>query len=184
MAMAGLIIGSLGVLGSVLTYLGIVLAFGHTATVLSQVIKGQNAPIKPIQVVPVGQSINVSASSNAGISTVTVYSVSYPMNGSKGQPDPVTGQEHAVADIGECAGPGGSQDGPNWTFNLLFPNGEFLLVNPTDSTKQPALESFHGIGPNQCVRGYLTFEIAVGTTPTKIQFSGNHSNSNYEWSLL
>lgn len=39
----------------------------------------------------------------------------------------------------------------------------FPGIASTPFPKQPDLGSFHGIGANQCVRGFLTLEIATGT---------------------
>jgi len=159
LAIAGLVVGILGVLGSVLFY-GAVVAVNHA-------VHQATTP----QVVALGHPLNVSAADNVGIGTVTVYSLTYPVNDSNGQPDSVAGKEYAAADVQVCAGPSGSQNGPDFLFfNLLFHDGQSVGIASTPFPKQPDLGSFHSIGANQCVRGFLTFEIATGTVPTRARY--------------
>jgi hypothetical protein len=108
LALAGLIIGIVGVLGAVLFY-GVVVAATHTLNTLT-------TP----QVVVLGHPLDVSGSDATGIRTVTVYSVSYPVNDASGQPDATAGEEYAAADVQVCATTSGSQNGPSPLFNLLF----------------------------------------------------------------
>jgi len=170
LALAGLIVGIMGFLGAVLSY-GVLIVATHTLNTLT-------TP----QAVALGHSLNVSASDSAGIRTVNVYSVSDPVTGANGQPNPSAGREYAAADVQVCATSSGSQTGPDALFfHLLFRDGQSVGVDPID-TKLPSLLIFSGIGANQCVRGYLTFEIAAGTVPTTLQYWPDPFHK-YEWML-
>jgi Domain of unknown function (DUF4190) len=171
LALAGLIIGILGLVGAIAFY-GLLIAFPRVITNLT-------AP----QVVALGQSLNVSSSNVDGIQTITVYSVSYPVDDASGHPDPVAGKEYADADVRVCATSSGSQEGPDLlAFSLLFPDGQSVGIDPLVATKQPSPLSFNGLGANECVRGFLTFEIATGTAPNRVQYLVDPFH-NYEWAL-
>jgi hypothetical protein len=170
-ATAGIVIGIIGLLGAALLFASVA-AVDHE---LKQAVTPK--------VFALGTTVNVSAADNSGIRTVTVSSVDYPVD-SDGRPDPTVGKEYAAASVQVCAGPSGSQNGPNdILFDLLFPDGDTVYSDPLDSTKQPSLSSFQGIGANECVSGYLTFEIAQGTTPDRIRYWPDPFH-NYQWRLL
>lgn len=174
-ATAGLIIGILGILGSLVVYSALVTVSHGVSQSVHQVITPQVAAL--------GHPLNVSASSSTGISTVTVYSVTYPVKGAGGYPSPIAGKVYAAADIQVCAGSSGSQNGPDsFSFSLLFQNGQSVGVSSNDLMKQPNLFNFNGIGANKCVRGFLAFDIATGTIPTKAQYWPDPFH-NYEWAL-
>jgi hypothetical protein len=159
LALAGLIIGIVGLLGSVPFYVAVA-AIGHE-------VHEATTP----QVVALGQPVNVSAADKTGISTVTVYTLTYPVNDSLGKPDSTAGKQYAAADVQVCAGATGSQNGPNpFYFGLLFTDGQSVGLALTLFPKQPDLGSFHGIGASQCVRGFVMFEIATGTSPTTVRY--------------
>jgi hypothetical protein len=171
LAIAGLTLGILGIFGSVLFY-GAVAAVDHAAHQVST-----------HQVVALGRPLDVPSAGNVGIRRVTVYSLTYPVSGSNGRPDPVAGKEYAAADVGVCAGPDGSQNGLDpLFFDLLFRDGQTVGIAPTLFPKQPDLGSFQGIGANRCVRGFVTFEIATGTIPTTVRYWPDPFHS-YEWTL-
>ena len=172
LAIAGLVIGILGVLSSVV-FIGAVATIDHA---VHNLITTQG--------VTAGQPLNVSgALGTAGLSTVTAYSVVYPVDDSNGQPDPAAGKEYAAADIQVCAGPSGYQHGPTvLAFSLLLQGGQSAYIAPTAFPKQPDLASFPSIGANQCVRGFLTFEIVRGATPTMVQ-SWPDPLHKYQWTL-
>jgi hypothetical protein len=187
LAIAGLVIGILGLLGSLVFY-ATVAAIDHG---VHQADDGLHVviptlPTTPTTTTPVaalGQALNVSAYDHDGISTVTVYSVKYPVDDSSGQPDTFAGKEYAAADIQVCAGASGSQNGTSaFMVDLLFPNGESVSSDSAPPSASPYLGFFYGIGANQCVRGFLTFEIASGTIPTGVQYSPDFVH-NYQWTL-
>jgi Domain of unknown function (DUF4190) len=176
LAIAGLVIGILGILGSVWFYTTLATLDHGVREVLQQAATPHVGAL--------GHTFNVSSADNGSASTtVTVYSVSYPVDDSRGQPDPMAGKEYAVADIQVCAGSSGSQSGPDGSFfNLLFQDGQSAGLASTPYPKQPDLGGFNSIPANGCVRGFLTFEIASGTTPTEAQYWPDPFH-NYEWTL-
>lgn len=181
LAIAGLTIGILGVLGSAL-FVGAIAAVNHGAHQLENAIQRATTP----QVVAAGQTVNVTAAevgTTSGIRTVTVYSVTYPVDDSNGQPDPSSGKQYAVADIQVCAGANGSQYGPDGLFfHLLLRDGQSSGVALTPYPKQPDIWSFHSIPTNGCVRGFSMFEITNGTSPARAQYWPDPFN-NYQWTL-
>jgi prepilin-type processing-associated H-X9-DG protein len=180
-AIAGLVIGILGILGSAL-FIGAIAAANHGLHQLDRAIQRVGAP----HVAALGQTVTVSNPIDGdGIRTVTVYSVAYPTDDARGQPDATPGKQYAAADIRVCAGSSGSENGTPQTlgsFNLLFADGHSTGFTPTFVPKQPALGSFNSIPANGCVRGFLMFEIASGTKPTRAQYWPAPFH-NYEWTL-
>jgi len=180
-AIAGLIVGLLGILGTALL-IAIFVAANHGLHQVDKAIQQATTP----RVVAIGQTVNVTADeagTTSGIRTVTVYSVTYPAGDANGQPDSTPGKQYAAADIQVCAGASGSQNGPDgFLFSLLFQDGQSSGVAFPLNPKQPDLGSFDSIPANGCVRGFLLFEIANGTRPTKAQY-GLDPFHNYQWTL-
>lgn len=50
------------------------------------------------------------------------------------------------------------------------------------AARQPDLGEVHGLGVGQCARGYLTFEIAAGTSPAGVRYASGPFRT-YEWQL-
>jgi hypothetical protein len=171
LATAGLVIGIVGVVGSVLLY-GSAALFVHTV----------NKALAP-QVVSIGTTVNVSSADNPpGVSTVTVDSFDYPVRPAAGQIGVAADKQYAEAKVRVCADANGSQSGPGILyFSVLFPGGDY--VGPSlVTTRQPSLWNINGMGADQCVVGFLTFEMAKGSIPTKLQYEPDTFH-NYEWTL-
>lgn len=176
LAIAGLVIGIVGILGAVGFY-GLVIAVDHTANVITGAVHEATTP----HVVPFDRSIRVPSADLPGVASVTVYSLSYPVRDSSGQRDQTPGKEYAAVDVRECAGPSGSQNGPDLlSFELLFPDGDSVGVLGIGTSKGPNLDRVDGFGDNQCVRGYVTFEIAKGTFPNAVQYLADPFHI-YQW---
>ena len=152
---------------------------------LHQVDKAIQQATTP-RVVALGQTVNVTAGevgTTSGIRTVTVYSVTYPVDDSNGQPDSTPGKQYAAADIQVCAGTSGSLNGPDGLlFQLLFQDGQSTGVALPLFPKQPDIWSFHSIPANGCIRGFSMFEIANGTRPTTARYWPDPFH-NYQWTL-
>ena len=180
-AIAGLVIGILGVLGMALL-IAIAAAANHGLHQADKAIQQATTP----RVVALGQTVNVTAGevgTTSGIRTVTVYSVTYPVDDSNGQPDSTVGKQYAAADIQVCADTSGSLNGPDGLlFQLLFQDGQSTGVAFTGYPKQPDFLSFRSIPANGCVRGFLMFEIANGTRPTRAQYFSDPFHI-YQWTL-
>lgn len=183
LATGGLVLGIVGLVGTVLTTL-LVIAIAFTAT---NAVQNAVHRFSPSTVsVPAGRQLTLTTSDfaiDSGIKTVTVFAAAYPVPALDQSDVPAAGKEFARADIRVCAGPAGSQDGPNGSlFTLVFPGG--AQVNPSDTAVvgQPNLPDVQGMAPRQCVRGYVTYEIAVGTRPTAVTYKPGPFVT-YEWKL-
>jgi hypothetical protein len=183
LAIAGLVLGIVGIVGAVLTTL-LVVFVGITANNAAhdaiQRFSHRNVEVRT------GRPVTPAASDFAvasGIKTVTVFAVIEPVPASSESDVPAVGKEFAVADIRVCAVPAGSQEGVTASlFDLVFAGGD--RVNPSDVAvaKQPNLLDIQGFGPRQCSRGYMTFEIAAGTRPTSVTYEPSPLLT-YEWKL-
>jgi hypothetical protein len=183
LAMAGLVLGILGIVATVLTTL-LVVMIGITAKNAVQDAVQRFTPNTVI--VPAGRQVTLTTSDlaiDSGIKTVTVFAVTHPVPALNETDIPDRGKEFAVVDTRVCAGPAGSQDGPNGSlFNLTFPGGAQVSPSDTVVVKQPNLLDIRGMGPRQCARGYVTYEIAVGTQPTAVTYKPGPFRT-YEWKL-
>jgi Domain of unknown function (DUF4190) len=183
LATAGLVLGIVGIVGAVLTTL-LVVAFAITANNVAQdaLQRFSHGRVE----VPAGRPVNLTPSdfsTDSGIKTMTVFAVIQPVPAQSESDVPATGKEFAVADIRVCAGSAGSQEGPTGAlFSLVFSGGDRVSPSATAVVKQPNLLDVQGMGPKQCLRGYITFEIATGTRPTLVTYEPGPFRT-YEWKL-
>jgi hypothetical protein len=169
LALAGVVIGIAGIVGAV--------GFYALTFFIHDVVVDLTTP----HVAALGHSLSVSTGDD-GIASMTVYSVTYPVDDVSGHPDPVVGKEYAAADVGVCASPSGSEGPDLLGLTLLFRDGQTVGVDPLVATAQPHGHSLSPIAADRCVRGSLTFEIPVGTAPTRIQYMPDPFD-NDEWVL-
>jgi hypothetical protein len=183
LATAGLVLGIVGLVGAVLTTV-LVVVLAITATNVAHDAVQQFS--KQQVAVPAGRSVNIPTSDfaiDSDIKSVTVFAVTEPVAAPAGSDLPAAGREFAVVDVRVCAGPAGSQQGPNGSlFNLVFSGGDRVSPSDTTAAMQPNLLDVQGMGPKECVRGYVTFEIAAGTRPTAVTYMPGPFRS-YEWKL-
>jgi hypothetical protein len=167
LALAGIIVGVVGILGSVLIIAGLSI-FAHK---IEQALT--------TRYVSLGTTVNVNSFDSSGIRTVTVGPIRY---GVAGLPGPTAGREYVAAHVVECAGSGGSQNGPEISaFSLLFPGGQSVFANGV--TLHPDLNSFQSIRADSCIGGWLSFEIAKGTHPDAVSYAPFFIINSYEWRL-
>jgi hypothetical protein len=182
LAIAGLVLGIVGLVGAVLTT-ALVVVVGVTANHVAQdaIQRFSNSQVE----VPAGRTVTLTASEFAigsGIKTATVFAVVHPVPAPSQSDVPGTGKEFAVADIRVCAGSAGTQEGPMGSlFNLVFSGGDRVSPSGT-AVKQPNLLDIQGMGPGQCSRGYVAYEIATGTRPTAVTYESGPFRT-YEWKL-
>jgi hypothetical protein len=170
LALAGVVIGIAGIVGAV--------GFFALTFALHDVVVDLTTP----HVTTLGRPLSV-ATNDDGITSLTVYSVTYPVDDVSGHPDPAAGKEYAAADVRVCASSSGSGEGPDLLgFALLFPDGRAVGVDPLVATMPPHARSLSPIAANTCVRGSLTFQIPAGTDPTRIQYRPEPFD-NDEWVL-
>jgi hypothetical protein len=183
LAIAGLVLGIVGIVGAVLTtVLVVVLAVTANNVAQDAIQQFSHGRVE----VRAGRSVNLPASdfaTDSGIKTVAVFGVIQPVPPQNETDVPEAGKEFAVADIRVCAGPPGSQQGLTGAlFNLVFSGGDRVPPSATASVKQPNLLDARGMGPKQCLRGYITFEVATGTRPTSVTYEPGPFRT-YEWKL-
>ncbi len=171
MATAGIVLGILGIMGAATVWIGL-LAGVH------EFQKSVDRLTTP-KTLAMGQTGRLSGiDSITGISTVTVYSYTQPVTSEDVTLKPDAGKEFAAAYVQVCAGSFGSQDGPDLQdFALVSAGGGQVPPTPGD-VRTPALGDVHSIGVNQCVVGYVPFDIAEGTTPASVQYQ---ALSSYRW---
>lgn len=165
LAIAGLVIGGLGVLGSIGFYAGVVAVTNTYGT----------------RTLQLGQTGTYSASENDSVVAITVDSVTRPFTSTDQSIQPTSGDEFAVALVKECAGPDGSPNGPSalgWQLNLAHGT----TVGSTSDAKSPGIDSFNAIAASQCVTGYITFVLPKGSVPSSIEYYGASVHS-YDWVL-
>jgi hypothetical protein len=183
LATAGLVLGIVGIVGAVLTTLLVVVLAITANNVAHDAI--QRFSHRQIEV-PAGRSVTPPASDFAvdtGIKTVTVFAAIQPVPALSESDVPELGKEFAVADIRVCAVSAGSQHGLTGSlFTLVFSGGDRVSPSDTAVVKQPNLLDIQGLGPRQCSRGYMTFEIAAGTRPTAVTYEPGPLLT-YEWKL-
>jgi len=178
LAVAGLVIGICGLIGAVPFYL---ILNGHlsadnrlhdhlpTSRPPAATIPATTTPpastIGPPVTLPaaartqstvnaLGVTLNVTDPSGEDFTKVLVLDVAYPVSIGVGS--------FAVASVGVCAGPGGSQTAPSSYGFVLGVSGGEVVHTGTDSI--PSL------GPNACTDAELFLQIPPGTTPTYVAY--------------
>jgi len=178
LAVAGLIIGICGLIGSVAFF---VILNGHLSAnnrlndqvptsrpppvTLPAAAKPPSSTIGPpvtlpaaartqSTVNPLGVTLNVTDPSGHDFTKVLVLDVAYPVSLGAGS--------YAIASVGVCAGPGGSQTAPSsYGFVLGVSGGQEVHTGP---------DSIPSLGPNACTDADLFLEIPPGTTPTYVAY--------------
>ena len=109
-----------------------------------------------------------------GIATVTVQNLTYPViPNSPDVPSADPGKEYAVAKVEVCSGSSGSQNGINdVAFTLGFANGE-TAAESLFPVETPGIQNVEALGANVCATGYVSFEIARGTTPSYVGYESD-----------
>jgi hypothetical protein len=103
---------------------------------------------------PLGVTLNVTDPSGHDFTKVLVLDVAYPVSLGAGS--------YAIASVGVCAGPGGSQTAPSsYGFVLGVSGGQEVHTGP---------DSIPSLGPNACTDADLFLEIPPGTTPTYVAY--------------
>jgi hypothetical protein len=178
LARAGLILGIIGLLGTVVLFsIGVNLGPRDNSAV-------PHIPVEPLRIVsaaPIGQQISLrqgSTSYSSGIARVTVLSLTAPAVSQVSDVQPAQGDELAIAQVQFCAGPVIVGNPPSVA--LLVGHVE-VVGDPVGDAQTPGLDQIPPIDPNQCVTGYETFELADGTSPNAVVFTDGDPSYTYEW---
>jgi hypothetical protein len=167
---AGMVIGIVGLVGAVL--------FWILAVAVSNDLKVTH--LQP------GQTATFADNADTGgIKTVTVFGVTYPFKSQDSLFTPGQGQEFATADVQVCAGPSGAQSGPDpLDFDMVFSGSQTVSAELIADPRKPSLNDVNALAANQCTRGYLTFEIAAGSTPIGVRYgAGLDSTDRHQWAV-
>lgn len=158
MSIAALIIGGIGTILTILFYALIVFA----VTVATHLVQTAT--------VPVGTTINVNNHSiNYGISSIAVTRVTTSSTGDNGE-SPDSGKQFAFANVRMCANSSGASSyfGAS-LFTVNASDGSSDVASAT-SARTPGLSDINSIAPNQCITGWLTFQISSSATPSSINY--------------
>jgi hypothetical protein len=163
MATAGIVLGILGIMGAATVWIGL-LAGVHA---FQKSVRQLTTP----RTLAMGQTARLSGiDAISGISTVTVYSYTQPVNSQDLTYTPAAGKQFATAYVQVCAGSSGSPNGPNLLdFSAVLAGGHRVAASPGD-VRKPSLGDIHSLAAHQCAGGYVPFEVAKGTRPTSIQY--------------
>src|SRR5580704_18777565 len=158
LSIAALIIGGIGVLLTVLFYAAVVFTVG----VVSHLAQSAT--------VPVGTTITVKNNSiNYGISSIVVDQVTSSSTGNGGVV-PDNGKQFAFAHVKICAT---SQGTSNYFGASLFTvnssDGSSDIASTTGA-RSPSLSEVNSIAGNQCVSGWLTFQISSSATAKSVNY--------------
>lgn len=179
-ALAGLIIGIVGLVGAVLFWV-LVVAIGIGVHRAAQNIQGALSP--HTSSLHFGQTATLPSDAGAissGIASIKVKSLTVPVTSQVPFVQPETGKEFAVAQVEVCAGPGGVQNVLFWLgFDVVFAGGQ--TDGWTFDARKPGLDDVHALGAGQCGTGYITFEIAAGSSPNAVQYKVGLPNRTYQW---
>ena len=176
LATAGLILGIIGVVATVLFWV-IIIAVGALVTTAAHQIQGALRPTT----VRVGQPVDVAALGVTGSARVTVQHVSYPL-ARAGSATAPAGTKFAVARIRICTGASGFKGDFGATFSLRL--GDGTSAASLAEGKQPNVAGDLGsteLLPGRCVTGYSTFEVPNGTRPNAVRLTV--FLRTYDWTL-
>ncbi|MGB7052500.1 MAG: DUF4190 domain-containing protein [Acidimicrobiales bacterium] len=153
-AIAGLVIGALGLILTVAVSLAI-----------------KNAVVAATY--PYGQTVSTD-DGITGFTSVTVYSVTTGLHGQ--QTSGILPGTFAAADVQVCVGSAGMPDvSEHLAFFLLKMSGGSLLPAETEVTSQSPSLWHSGVQwpANQCQRGYISFLVPSGETPQGVRYNGD-----------
>lgn len=114
---------------------------------------------------PLGSTLTVTP----GDHKITVYTYRSPVSSDNRFIQPKAGFVFASIDIQHCAGPTGDRLGPNrFDWELAMPDNTRL--RPGSTVAEPQLGA-SPLGPNDCIRGWVSFEVPSGATPRHVVYN-------------
>jgi hypothetical protein len=165
LAIAAIIIGFVGICGIALLIVAVA-ALGTAANTIAQALRPQT--------VAYGTTVNISGGvGSAGLKTMTVYSLTTPapstVSGASG------GNSVVVTHLQVCADSSGSQSGfDSFLMSVYFSDGQKTgISSATVSGAGRNLSFIDSLAADQCISGYLPFEVANGTHPVGVEYAGD-----------
>jgi hypothetical protein len=121
--------------------------------------------------VPMGQVVALGDASRTGIANARVLSISTHAATPRDRQS-IPGQQLVAVDIEFCAGPQGAVGPDVSQFYLVLPTG---LASPLPgvTTYTPSLEQYDTAAPNQCLRGFLTYEAPSTASPDAVRYTAD-----------
>jgi hypothetical protein len=172
LAIAGLVIGSLGLLLAIASVAVI-------ATVGREALSNRSLRF--------GQAAVLSSPAADGVQSLAVESFHEPIALTTGFGNPVTpspGKVFAEVVVKACAGAGGSQTGPETTdVQLDFPGGGTAAPGFYKSSHPLPLTYARSMHPNQCVIGSITYEVVRGTKPASVAWAPDLFGPTFQWPI-
>lgn len=109
---------------------------------------------------------------------LTVYSFKSPVVSGNRFTQPKDGYIFASIEVQHCAGPAGDQFGPNrFDWEIALTDNTRLRAGSTVSEPQLASSP---LGANDCIRGWVTFEVPAAATPRHVVYTGV-TNGSAKW---
>jgi hypothetical protein len=170
LSIAALVIGGIGTLLTVLFYAIAIFAVsvvGHLA---------QSATVA------VGTTINVKNNSiNYGISSIAVDQVTTSSTGENSE-SPDSGKQFVFAHVKICATSQGTSSYFGASLFTVNTSDNSSDVASMTSARSPSLSEINSIAGNQCVSGWLTFQILSSSTPKSINYYALPF-TNFTWTV-
>jgi hypothetical protein len=158
LSIAALVIGGIGTVLTVLFYAAVVFTVG----VVSHL--AQTATV------PVGTTITVKNNSiNYGISSIVVDQVTTSAAGDGGVV-PDSGKQFAFAHVKICATSQGTSNYFGASLFTVNSSDGLSDIASTGGARSPSLSAVNSIAGNQCVSGWLTFQISSSATAKSINY--------------
>jgi len=170
LALAGLIVGSVGIAG-------LVLLIGAFAISAFQVIIPRTTTLHYGQKAELPSDAFVRAQ---GLASITVENLEFPVTSPTTSVPAGPGDELAIAPVRLCAPSQGFQQSIiTLPFVLVFASGGTAM--PYLPAKTPSVNDITGLRGNQCAVGYLTFDVPSGQVPNGVHYLLLLPNRTYVW---
>ncbi len=146
------------------------------ATPATTVPPATTAPPTTIPPIPYGTTQTYATTG----SKVTVYEVQFPPKITKTLPiAPQTGMALAVADAQVCAGERGTEARNGYFQIKTADNRLYPIWAVPQSAADPGFPITQQLPPNDCIRGWVSFEVPEGATVAAIYYSPDSNGRNF-----
>ena len=179
LAMAGVIVGICGIVVAAILWPTLIKDGINTNKAVNQV---NNALTPHTVTLSLGQSAQMAANDPNGLSSIQVTAFTNPEPSPDLLIQPGPGKQFALIALTICAGPNGSQAGPNKIGFTVSVPGNSPLEPSFINVVNPGALYITSLAPGTCSSGYLTFTINTGSTPTAFQYQSD-LNHIYKWTL-
>ena len=128
------------------------------------------ATLPPTTTRPADYALGSTLTVTPGDHKITVYTYRSPVTSDNRFVQPKAGNVFAAIEVQQCAGPSGDRFGPNrFDWELAMPDNTRLEPG-LSSVVEPQLGS-SPLGPGDCIRGWVSFEVPSGATPRHVVYN-------------